>query len=334
MAYTPVNWQTGDTITAEKLNKMDNGWGYESTQLFSETVTTVDQGGTNGAELAYSGTIDADTITVTYDGTEYTCPRIDNGDSYFYGGFNDGPDFTTYPFFIFSEVGQNQLITPTAGTHTVAVSAPSLQTSADFDAARGYGYKDTQLFSETVTTADQDGMYSAQLSYSGNIDTDTITVTFDGTKYVCPRIDADGQYFYGGFSEQGPTFTEYPFAISSSDSYGNFLATQTAGEHTVAVSVSTLQTSADFAEAVATSSNLPLFISIGTTTWQEAHDAMAAGRMAYAYDPLTNRLCLAVYATSNTTTNTYTITCMTIFSGSTITTTKLSAQSPTDPLTT
>ena len=25
MAYTPTNWQTGDTITAEKLNKLENG---------------------------------------------------------------------------------------------------------------------------------------------------------------------------------------------------------------------------------------------------------------------------------------------------------------------
>lgn len=25
MAYTPTNWQTGDTITAEKLNKMEQG---------------------------------------------------------------------------------------------------------------------------------------------------------------------------------------------------------------------------------------------------------------------------------------------------------------------
>ena len=42
MSYTPINWQTGDIITAEKMNKMDNGWSVESSsqQLFSETVTT------------------------------------------------------------------------------------------------------------------------------------------------------------------------------------------------------------------------------------------------------------------------------------------------------
>ena len=35
MGYTPSNWQNGDVITAEKLNKMENGiasagGGYES----------------------------------------------------------------------------------------------------------------------------------------------------------------------------------------------------------------------------------------------------------------------------------------------------------------
>lgn len=135
MAYTPINWQTGDTITAEKLNKMDNGLGFESTELFSETVTTTDDGGMNGANLAYNGTIDADTIAVTFDGTDYTCPRIDAFGGHFYGGFTEqGPVFTEYPFAIQSLNG-NIVFTKTAGEHTIAVTAPALQTSADFDAA-------------------------------------------------------------------------------------------------------------------------------------------------------------------------------------------------------
>lgn len=41
MIYTPINWQNGDTITAEKMNKMDNGWGIGEVELFSETVTLI-----------------------------------------------------------------------------------------------------------------------------------------------------------------------------------------------------------------------------------------------------------------------------------------------------
>lgn len=138
MAYTPINWQTGDTITADKLNKMDNGWGYESTQLFSETVTTADDGnGNNVADLTYSQLINSPTIKVTFDGTEYTCPLISNGrGDHFYGGFdlNGDPDFTTHPFFIYSG-DVNQLITQTAGEHTISVVAQVVQASADFSTA-------------------------------------------------------------------------------------------------------------------------------------------------------------------------------------------------------
>ena len=339
MAYTPINWQTGDTITAEKLNKMDNGWGIENTQLFSETVTT--EAGEYGNEglLAFSSIVSSSNLSVTFDGVDYQCPLIEADFGYGYGGFTSGGDydFSVFPFaLVFVSGYGNILATETAGVHTVSVFVVDMQTSSDFDKARGYGYvtgSPTELFSETVTTADTgSGDNIADLTYSQRIDADSITVTFDGTDYACPRIDADGgSYFYGGFSS-GPDFTNYPFFIFSGDV--NQLITQTAGEHTVAVtaSVTTMQTSADFAKAVGISNKLPFFISIGITTWQEAHDAMSAGRMAYTYNPLSNRLCLAVFATSNTATDTYTITCMTIMSSSTFATDILSALSPTDPL--
>lgn len=136
MAYEPTNWQTGDTITAEKMNKMDRGWGYESTQLFSETVTTAEQGGIYVAVLAYSDVIDADSIIVTFDGMEYVCSRIDKYGTYFYGSFGEqGPVFTEYPFFLSSGRNGNTVCTQTAGEHTVSASAPTMQTSAGFAAA-------------------------------------------------------------------------------------------------------------------------------------------------------------------------------------------------------
>lgn len=132
MTYTPINWQTGDTITAEKMNKMDNGWSVESTQLFSETVTTAGDG-MYSAELDYSGTIDDDSITVTFDGTEYTCQRIDAFGQYYYGGFTvQGPVFTEYPFAILSDNGTNKVYTETASTHAVSVTAGTVETSSNF----------------------------------------------------------------------------------------------------------------------------------------------------------------------------------------------------------
>lgn len=137
MTYTPINWQTGDTITAEKLNRCDNGWEVDSTQLFSETVTTVDDGGVNYGSLAYALLIDAPLITVTFDGTDYTCSNSDGGYGAQWSETLQGYDFSTYPFNITSwsdpsgAVG-NDLVTDTAGSHTISVSITDLQVSANF----------------------------------------------------------------------------------------------------------------------------------------------------------------------------------------------------------
>lgn len=137
MAYTPINWQTGDTITADKLNRCDNGWGVDSTQLLSETVTTVDDGGVNYGSLAYASVIDAATITVTFDGTAYQCTLIDGAYGAQWSDTLQGYDFSTYPFNIASwsdpsgAVG-NDLYTETAGSHTIAVSVEAIEASVDF----------------------------------------------------------------------------------------------------------------------------------------------------------------------------------------------------------
>lgn len=136
MSYTPINWQTGDTITAEKMNKMDNGWSVQNTQLFSETVTTVDDGEMFSGNFIYEGAIDFDTIVVTFNGTDYNCQRIDAFNSYFYGGFTEeGPDFTDYPFAIRNDGANSSIFTETEGTYTVSVTAPDVAVSSQFSSA-------------------------------------------------------------------------------------------------------------------------------------------------------------------------------------------------------
>lgn len=43
MSYTPTQWQTGDTITAEKLNNMENGIE-NANEPSLPAVTTADNG--------------------------------------------------------------------------------------------------------------------------------------------------------------------------------------------------------------------------------------------------------------------------------------------------
>ncbi len=149
MAYTPINWQTGDTITADKLNRCDNGWGYEDTLLFSETVTTADtySEGYGVGELSYSQFINSPTIVVTFDGVDYTCPNTAPSSlaevSGTYGASlleQGGYDFSDYPFAIdsyatpFGTFG-NGIYTETIGTHTITVAGSAIVTSSDFDTA-------------------------------------------------------------------------------------------------------------------------------------------------------------------------------------------------------
>lgn len=141
MAYTPINWQTGDTITAAGLNKMDNGWGVESSLLCEETITTEPDldypDDPAWGAFTYSTQITADSITVTFDGTDYVCPKIDADGDIFYGGFDDGFDFTNYPFAIGSYGGLdgNMLATASGGTHTVKIVVPSIEASDNFSTA-------------------------------------------------------------------------------------------------------------------------------------------------------------------------------------------------------
>ena len=131
MAYTPINWQTGDTITAEKMNKMDNGWGVSSAVLTSETVTTEADLVVAAGTLAYTTPITADTITVTFDGVPYVCDVLIDGSDYIYGDL----DFVTMPFYIGSNSEENVLVTAEAGTYSIEISESSIEVSLQFVSA-------------------------------------------------------------------------------------------------------------------------------------------------------------------------------------------------------
>ena len=106
----------------ELAKYVSQGGGSSKELLFEETVTTSGSPVAQ-AQLASSQYIDADTIYVTLDGVEYTCPkRTIQGESGNFYGAND-PTFADYPFVIQSSSENNTIITQTAGTHTVKVES-------------------------------------------------------------------------------------------------------------------------------------------------------------------------------------------------------------------
>ena len=215
MAYTPINWQTGDTITADKMNKMDNGWGVADAQLFSDTVTMTDSGGYYYAELSYSGLIDADSLTVTFDGTEYVCPKTSNYGINFYGAPNS--DYSVYPFGISSSTEGNYVDSQTDGTHSVAAVAAVIEAGEEFKKAVAKADPSFQIVLGQTTWEEAEmaiklGREVYVLPYSG----ERVSISYVGTKMdgeitdhiACgARFDTSSQemvtVFYHASSEDG-----------------------------------------------------------------------------------------------------------------------------------
>ena len=119
------------------INNISSGGGGDGDLILitEETITTeaVPNQGVNFGEFSYSSFIKANTITVTFNGTEYECSRIDSNDTYYYGGYSTvdpgQPDFSDYPFLIGSEndggEAYNFLLTENAGTYTVKIERAS-----------------------------------------------------------------------------------------------------------------------------------------------------------------------------------------------------------------
>ena len=100
--------------------------GYSCTEtvtlLTDESVTTVFDDVMNSGILAYSTAIDADTIRVTFDGTEYTCNVQEGLMGKLYGApmGEEGVDWSEYPFQIASGL-RNDLCTESAGTYQIKI---------------------------------------------------------------------------------------------------------------------------------------------------------------------------------------------------------------------
>lgn len=253
MAYEKYTWVDGELITAEKLNHIEDGiaeggdTGYTCTetteQLFTETVTTVEDHGFYGARLTYSRQITADELIVIFNGTQYICPKIEGDNNANYGGFNGGrPDFTNYPFYINSSFAGNVIVTESPMTVTVSVTATSstVETTECFEKAVSKMF-DTMLFkcersvgstytNDSLTTVEDGSLPQAVITEG--VTAYGIKVVLDGVDYFCPRSVVDGFFYYGSVDF---SMTDFPFTIEydPESPTESTLYTETAGAHSI-----------------------------------------------------------------------------------------------------
>ena len=139
----------GDVLTV-----VDGEWakaepGYscseETTTVFDGSLTTQYDGEMGGNFVGFSTSeqLAADSITVTFDGTEYELPKVNGG----YGELGgSGMVFTTYPCFVqtFPGSANCRLWTPNAGTYTIKIEQTlvAVETSECFErAVKKFGLK-------------------------------------------------------------------------------------------------------------------------------------------------------------------------------------------------
>ena len=201
MTYDKYTWQTGEVITAEKLNHMEDGianaGGFEcidtSEILFDTTINATE----NTIYEQYTGAmVDYDftarfgndfntypTLTVTFDGVEYEATFY----SGFYHGYPDNPD--PFCLTIGNQVG---VATQTTGEHTIKVELRNQQTNV------------TECFKRAVKTASTGGMFvTSERVYSGSKHGVEITKFPDGfyideNTVLLIALDSYADIFVGG----------------------------------------------------------------------------------------------------------------------------------------
>lgn len=132
MSYEPTVWQCGDTITADKMNKIENGiaeccsgggtdCGYSCEEgyiaVFDGSITTYLEN--NIAGYMFDSPLElGENVRVTFNGVEYDVePDEENGYGASYDDDLGAFDFSEYPFYLASDY----ILTESVGTYTLKV---------------------------------------------------------------------------------------------------------------------------------------------------------------------------------------------------------------------
>lgn len=127
MAYTPTEWKNGDVITAEKLNKLEEGVqeanGEKFVTVFDGSITTASSGNLAMGSFIPTTSIEGDSVLVTFENVTYELPKVVLSFGTGYGEFDNSnnPILTNYPCAIGISSGTYYFFTLEANTYEVEI---------------------------------------------------------------------------------------------------------------------------------------------------------------------------------------------------------------------
>lgn len=153
--------------------------------------------------------------------------------------FGQDGAFRTEPVIVSKNITQNGTYDPaTDGADGYAPVTVNVE---------GGGSSWQTVFEGSVTTTDQGGDFSGEISGLTSLTADTIKVTFNGVEYELPKT----QNGYGAETKLGIDFSEYPLYIEAT-STPYMLYTESAGTYTLKIEEPQSGGSSDFSTAEVT----------------------------------------------------------------------------------
>lgn len=185
----------------QKAVKSVGDSGYKCTTSFEEAFS--ESGATevqktsdtpSTTTLAYTGFIDADEITVVFNGEEYVCPKLNKADAILYGSTD--MSFTDFPFMLgFSDTQGNILATKDPMSFSISVFAPVMTATV------------TPCFETAVKTVMGSGSGVKVVNVTGNPSSGLVLDT------SCDEMEAivkNGGYLVGQYNGKFFTLDEVP----------------------------------------------------------------------------------------------------------------------------
>lgn len=236
MAYEKHTWSCGETVTADLLNRMEEGAedaqnGYECTEeritVFEGNVTTEEDEGDYIGAFETTSPLDGDSIIVIFNNTEYELPKSRLSRYGEWGSYS--PDFTNFPCAV--EVINNTLArlwTESAASYSVTVKNVNtvIRTSECFDNAvkELASYYAVEVDSSYVASSGQHIIrpFSEAMEAYGN----GKMVIFrpknnQNNVYPLMNLKSDGLIFAKLYDRENEGLTEILLDIVNVDSDGN-----------------------------------------------------------------------------------------------------------------